>query len=734
MKHLHEIHFANKILRFLLIVLFIGIIPLPQIQAQNANIQPFTIESGRLKLNFVFLQHMNLRLQSILPENYEEKNSFSELNSEAENEVFIQVTGENRGVHHGAKLTGGNPGMRLEFIEKTETNTVNGKLVILVQKDPVKNLKVESYYEFYNGIPVIRRFTRVVNEGRQVVGIEYLSSAVLNNYGNITSGSPQDNLLIHYAFNSWQQEAQWKTSTLSELGWDNNGSFNINSISFDNIGSWSTIKYLPIGMIENTKAGITWFWQIEHNGSWHCEMSNTSNGSTYLYLGGPDAEHSQAWKNLKPGEAYQTVPVALGCVTGGFDKAVVALTQYRRLALLRPHPANQSCPVVFNDYMNCLFGDPTTEKELPLIKKAAKAGCNYFVIDAGWYADKNETWWDAVGLWEPSLTRFAPNGLQSLLDTIRKYGMKPGLWLEPEVAGIKSPLKEKPDNWFLLRSGSRIIDNSRFLLDFRNPEVRAYMSSVVRRMVDDYGIGYIKMDYNNTVWGTDSESGSAGQGLLDHNRAVVGWYKEIADRYPGLIIENCGSGGCRMDYAMLSQTNIQSSTDQTDYRKYPAIIVGAMAAVVPEQLAAWSYPRKNCDSREASFNMVSAMMCRIHQSGNITDLSSESFDMIQEGIAIYKSQLVPFIPLSVPFFPLGMPSLQDTISPVAVGLRDGNKEYLAVWRLLGNASVETSLPPFSEVKLVYPTDMGIKVSKNGSAVKIDFPAQYMAAIVEIISH
>ena len=36
--------------------------------------------------------------------------------------------------------------------------------------------------------------------------------------------------------------------------------------------------------------------------------------------------------------------------------------------------------------MNCLWADPTTEKELPLIDATAKAGCEYFVIDAGFFA------------------------------------------------------------------------------------------------------------------------------------------------------------------------------------------------------------------------------------------------------------------------------------------------------------------------------------------------------------
>ena len=43
-------------------------------------------------------------------------------------------------------------------------------------------------------------------------------------------------------------------------------------------------------------------------------------------------------------------------------------------------------PVIFNDYMNCLFGDPTTDKLIPLIDAAAEAGCEYYCIDCGWYS------------------------------------------------------------------------------------------------------------------------------------------------------------------------------------------------------------------------------------------------------------------------------------------------------------------------------------------------------------
>ena len=197
-----------------------------------------------------------------------------------------------------------------------------------------------------------------------------------------------------------------------------------------------------MGLVENTELGVTWFWQIEHNGTWHWELANTQDKAVYAYVGGPDELHGHAWKNLQPGETYTTVPAAVGCVRGGFDQAVDALTRYRRTACLRPRADTHNLPVIYNDYMNSLEGDPTTAKELPLIEAAAAAGCEYFVIDAGWYAELNEDWWGSVGAWQPSKSRF-PGGLQEVLDRIRAKGMVPGLWLEPEVIGIHSPLEEQ---------------------------------------------------------------------------------------------------------------------------------------------------------------------------------------------------------------------------------------------------------------------------------------------------
>ena len=410
------------------------------------------------------------------------------------------------------------------------------------------------------------------------------------------------------------------------------------------------------------------------------------------------------------------------------SEAVGALTRYRRVACEKPREHNSRCPVIFNDYMNCLWGDPNEEKELPLIAAAAKAGCEYFVIDAGWYADIKEDWSPTIGSWQPSSSRW-PRGLKFVLDQIKRNGMIPGLWLEPEVAGAKSLLAQKPDNWFFVRHGKRVLKNSRYLLDFRNPEVRFYLDQVIARLVNEYGVGYIKMDYNvDSLQGTELSADSFGQGLLEHNRAHIAWLDNLLSRYPNLVIENCGSGGGRMDYAMLSRLQIQSMTDQENYLKLPAILVGASAAVLPEQLAVWSYPLTNSDADQASFNMVTAMMCRIHQSGHLDSLSPQARAQVAEGIRIYKDLLRKSIPDALPFYPLGLPDVTNSQKPVALGMRSQSRTLLAIWRIDGPA--KTDVPwTMPDSTVLYPVDLGVKATTSKGSLNVEFPRTRMACLI-----
>ena len=701
--------------------------------------QGFDLKGSGLTITFDTFNG-RLRNRLMFPDNYKGNINLGQMNRESDLEVSLHLTGYDHDSHTGSKLTGCQPGQDLRLDNRSEEAIPGGKRHILTLTDPKGILKVESCYEFYDGASTVRRYTKVTNTGKTSVGIQFLSSAMVNNIGVPGNMPLNDKLTFFRGDNGWKAEGRWLELSPLQMGYGSSGEFQLSAATITNTGSMSTVAFLPMGIVHDKELGLSWFWQIEHNGSWHWEFSDVRapgikhhshyQAPTYMYIGGPDEPHHTAWKELAPGEVYTSVPVAVGCVEGSFDNAVAALTRYRRVACITPHSDNVNVPVIFNDYMNCLMGNPTTEKEIPLIDAAAKAGCDYFVIDAGWYAEINKAWWSEVGEWMPSKTRWQPGGLIEVLDMIRQKGMIPGLWLEIERVGINSPLASKPDNWFFTRHGKRVIVHNSYQLDFSNPEVCKFADGVVDRIVGEYKAGYIKMDYNiNIGLGTERGIESAGQGLLRHQCAYLNWLKNIYKRYPDLVIENCGSGGCRMDYAMLSLNQIQSSSDQTDYRKYPAILAGAMASVLPEQLAVWSYPQSEASVDEAAFNMVSAMLCRIHQSGHLANLPEANLKQVQKGIEVYKQYISPHISKSVPFYPLGLPQITDNISPVALGIRDEKTEFIAVWRLSGPETV--IIQAAGDVELLYPTDLGINLFSGQGVCSVDFPRPNMACILKI---
>lgn len=594
---------------------------------------------------------------------------------------------------HGIKYTVTAPGYRMKYDSLRDYRNEYGRKLEIITKDPGTEVYVTSHYQFYDGIQVARCWSQVENRGNEAQVLEYVSSFNLNGIEKEGILPRDEKMEISVVHNSWQREVQWKNYTLPELGLEvsqpREKLRSSKEFAVTNTGNWSAKSYLPMGCVTNRETGARLFWQIEHNGSWHWEISDQTS-HLYVQLSGPTENQSHWFQKLQPGESFTSVPAAVGTVEGGLERVAEELTKYRR-RVRRENQDNEKLGVIFNDYMNCLWAEPTTEKEIPLIDAAAEAGCEYYCIDAGWYADGY--WWDEVGEWLPSDKRF-PGGIKAVMDYIRGKGMVPGLWLELEVMGINCPkVQEMPEECFFHRHGKRVYDRSRFQLDFRHPQVIAHANQVIDRLVSEYGVGYIKMDYNiEPGIGTEVNADSFGQGLLEHERAYLQWLDCIFLKYPDLIIENCSSGGLRMDYAMLSRHSIQSTSDQEDYRNYATIAANSPLGVTMEQSAIWSYPRIEGDEEETVFNMVNALLMRVHQSGHLAAIPRERMALVREGLDYYK-MIRRDIREAYPFWPLGLSSFRDDW--VCLGLKNGRKNYVAVWRRGGKPWIEL---PISHLK------------------------------------
>ncbi|MFH1008259.1 MAG: glycoside hydrolase family 36 protein [Candidatus Latescibacterota bacterium] len=646
--------------------------------------------------------------------------------------VELQVTGEDQDEHHGVKHVGTMPAKVLKYVSHRDYRNDEGrKLEITTEAD---GLSVTNHYQLFDAIPVVRSWVEVVNIGSESRGIEYISSFALTGIAKEGSQGWETKSRVHIPHNTWSGEAQWRASRLPDLGFSKVAPLSLKRIAYGSTGAWSSSEYLPMGCFENTECGTTLFWQIEHNGSWHCELSEVREQLS-LQLSGPTENENHWWKSLGSGERFVSVPAAVGVVSGGFEHAMREITRYRR-ATRRPEQKEGVLPVIFNDYMYCLWADPTAEKEVPIIDAAAQSGCEYYCIDAGWYAEG--TWWNSVGEWLPSARRF-PEGIRAMLDYIRSKGMVPGLWLEIEAMGVACPVAQKvPDSWFFVRHGKRVVDHGKHLLDFRNPEVVAFADEVIDRVVNEYGAGFIKID--STVSGgpgTEVNADSFGDGLLGHNRAYLAWLDGVFGRYPGLLVEHCSSGSMGGDYAMLSRLSLHSITDQIDYRKMAILAASCPTALTPEQSGIWCYPRKEADREEVVFNMVNGMLGRVYMSGAITDLSPECFSLVGEGIRYYKS-IRSCISQGLPFWPLGLPSFSDEWT--SLGLTCGAKLFLSVWRL--DSEGDTCELPLRladsgtlSVSCAYPSYTGCEYGWDPQAgiLKVTIPQKHGARFFEISS-
>ena len=79
-----------------------------------------------------------------------------------------------------------------------------------------------------------------------------------------------------------------------------------------------------------------------------------------------------------------------------------------------------------------------------------------------------------------------------------------------------------------------------------------------------------------------------------------------------------------------------------------------MTAVTPEQAAIWSYPLRTGDAEEVVFNMVNALLMRIHQSGHLAELTPERKELVTEGIGVFNR----ISQEPVPAYRSGRPALQ----------------------------------------------------------------------------
>lgn len=544
------------------------------------------------------------------------------------------------------------------------------------------------------------------------------------------NGADCSEIYVHWFDCSWEQEFQYRSASFRELGIYPVAVHRVvKSFSLLSHGSWTTCLHAPFLVVENKKSGESLWCAGAFAAGWRLE-TGLRGDCVYIDAAEVDLRSLGVRVALGAGKPFMSSPVSFGVVKGGLEAAVAA--HYKRF---RSSAGRKSSPVVFNDYMNCLWARPSREKLVPLIEAAAEAGAEIFCIDDGWYCEKNADRGGILGDWQFSDEPFDETGFKGVIDLIRAKGMRAGIWFEFEVCGEKSALYQKSDDWFLCRDGVRIGGFDRHFLNFENEAVCTHFLRVVKRYYD-LGIRYIKNDYNACVDG--------GEEVLVHSRAVRAFYTRLKEEFPDLLFENCGSGAMRCDDGMLQLSDMQSTSDQEITQNYASIALGALALMPPEIAGIWAYPYRHdfaayftgkpfCKERisqtEVVCSLVTGLAGTLYLSGRIDCMAGENKELLHEAVRIHK-QTRAFKSRAVARFPLGFGRIHEKEKPLALLLQEGNEGLLYVWRREGAETVELPLEVRSAEQIFPLREQPVCITAGG--VRVVLKEKNSAAVYRIV--
>jgi len=198
-----------------------------------------------------------------------------------------------------------------------------------------------------------------------------------------------------------------------------------------------------------------------------------------------------------------------------------------------------------------------------------------YAVDAGWYGasvgaedDPTNSWWKNRGDWFPSPVYY-PNGIKPLGDALKAAGLGFSLWIEPESAMQDTKIvKEHPD-WFFRQIPRASYQQWPFpygtlITNLGNPEAREGITKMISSLVSDFGITWYRQDFNTRpehFWELADTPDRVGMAEIRHIEGLYRMWDDLLTLHPGLHIDNCASGGRRLDIEMMSRSFVVWRSD-----------------------------------------------------------------------------------------------------------------------------------------------------------------------------
>jgi alpha-galactosidase len=364
------------------------------------------------------------------------------------------------------------------------------------------------------------------------------------------------------------------------------------------------------------------------------------------------------FKDLQPGQSMDSPAVVL---TLGEDLNQVS-QQYARVGRKHWYPRNElssRAPVEWNHWWPYEDAEINEEVFARNVAEAEKMGFEVCTLDAGWFgpSDAGTFWEHYRGDWHLVNQDRFPNGLRALSDQVHARGMKFGIWCEIEGLGEKAQVAIDHPDYVAQRNGGRL-----GYVCFGNPAVQEWAYATLARLITEYNADWIKVDYNLDAGAgcnrTDHGHG-AGDGLFEH---YLGYYRvmgRIREDFPHVVLENCSSGGLRIDLAIMRYTFMAFLSDPDWAVHDLQIFWGASTLLAPDVLLHWTFshwrnlnppPYQNFDPRDPNLTLKKwdyysriSMLGLFGLSQRLPDLPDWLWQRAEQNNRIYKEQVRRFV-------------------------------------------------------------------------------------------
>jgi alpha-galactosidase len=489
--------------------------------------------------------------------------------------------------------------------------------------------------------------------------------------------------------------------------------------------------FFPFVALEDRGAGVLWGAQLACPGSWQMEVFRK--GDFVALSGGQaDREFGHWFKTLKPGDTYDTPVATIGCIKGNIDQLAQRLTSAQERPLADLPEIETGLPIVVNEWCTS-WGNPTQENVAALAKRLEGTPAKYLVIDAGWYRGEETTGSPGHGEWEVS-KGFFPSGIAATAQAIRECGLIPGLWFEMETLVIRSARAVREDG--LLRRDGRVLNSGRLFWDFRDPFTWDYLTKKVIHLLRDNGFGYLKVDYNDTIgFGVDGAE-SPGEGLRQHLEGVQNFFRKLRKELPDLVIENCASGGHRLEPAMMGLCAMGSFSDAHETREIPIIAAAVQRLILPRQSQIWAVLRKDDTPQRLAYSLAATFLGRMCISGELHDLSPARWKLAVSAMELYRRVYRVIRDGHSTFHgEIGKSWRHPQGWQAVLRISKNSKQALLVAHTFGKCfpkSVEIPLPGGGwQVKELWPEKHGLQSKLNRNSVRLELTGEFRAAVLSL---